>query len=210
MLRQIIVAITYIIVIVILISCKYESLLEFFYIFHKKVIIIIGILLIGKELYEILEWLFIKKKTTSLKDIIYRLIAGSIIFAGILVVDSLTLEKVVKPKLSKLEVVSPKTGDEVANLTADIKVFVRAVEGQSIYIIVKTPQGTLWMQDELFPRQFKDDLDGRVRLGEGERGIGETFEIFAIATNQDLPIGILSKVPEDAIWSNKVKVKRVG
>jgi hypothetical protein len=53
---------------------------------------------------------------------------------------------------------------------------------------------------------FQTAEDG---LGEGEVGIGETFRIFAIAAKEDLSIHRLDKIPQDAIWSNIVTVRRV-
>lgn len=75
--------------------------------------------------------------------------------------------------------------------------------------LVETPQGSHWTQDKLFPTQFKDNLSGKARLGEGEVGIGETFRILTIATREDLPIGLLERIPPDAIYSNTVNVRRV-
>lgn len=141
---------------------------------------------------------------------IYRLVVGSIIFLFLFAIDSYIMDKIVKPKLSKLEIVSPVNGKDVSNLFTDIEVNVRAVEDKLVYVVVETPQGSLWTQDKLFPKKFKDKLDGRARLGEGEVGIGGTFKIFAIATKENLPIGLLVKIPPDAIHSNTVTVRRVG
>jgi len=143
-----------------------------------------------------------------IKDIIYRLIVGSLIFLFLLVIDSFIIDRLVRPKLSKLEVLYPRNGAEVANVITDVKVFIRAVEDRSIYIIVETPQGTMWTQEKLFTNKFKDELPGKARLGEEEVGIGKTFKIFVIATKEDLPIRKLDKVPSDAIYSNIVTVRR--
>lgn len=140
---------------------------------------------------------------------IYRLIVGIIIFLFLFVIDSYIIDKVVKPKLSKLEIVLPVNGTDISNLLTNVEVNVRAVEDKSIYIIVETPQTDMWVQGKLSARKFKDELTGRVRLGEGELGIGETFRIFAIATKKDLPIGKLDKLPSDAIYSNMVNVRRI-
>lgn len=65
MLRQIIIAIVYILALVIIILTDIEKLWEIFYIFHKKAIIVIAILLTGKELYEIIKWIILGKRPTS-------------------------------------------------------------------------------------------------------------------------------------------------
>lgn len=211
--RQITIGIIYIIVLVIMILTDIEKLEEFFYIFHRKVIIVIGILLGGKELYIFLRNIFSGKEQRLMindnNNILYRLIAGIIIFLFLFAIDSYIMDKIVKPKLGKLEILSPTNGSDISNLITDVEVNVRAVEDKSVYIIVQTPQSAMWAQEKLSSRKFKDILPGRARLGEGNVGIGETFKIFAIATADDLPIGILSKVPQDAIYSKAVTVRRI-
>lgn len=148
-------------------------------------------------------------KDKYLKDIIYRLTVGILIFLGLFFIDSFTSERLVSPKLAKLEVFYPKTEVDIAGLATDVKVSVRGVEDQFIYIIVKTPQRTMWTQEKLFTRKFKDELIGKAQLGEGGVGIGETFTIFAIATKEELKIGVLQSLPLKYIPSNFVEVRRV-
>jgi len=116
---------------------------------------------------------------------------------------------IVRPKLAELEVIYPENGAEVANLFTDVKVSVRAVEDKSIYTIVKTPQGTMWTQEKLFTEKFKDELPSKAQLGEGAVGVDEAFKIFAIATKEELKIGVLPALPEKYIASNFVVVRRV-
>lgn len=213
MIRQITIGIIYIIVLVIMILTDIEKLEEFFYIFHRKVIIVIGILLGGKELYVSLRNVLSGKGQRLMindnNNILYRLIAGIVIFLFLFAIDSYIMDKVVKSKLERLEIVLPTNGTDISNLITDVEVNVRAVEDKSVYIIVETPQSAMWVQEKLSSRKFKDTLPGRARLGEGNTGIGETFKIFAIATADDLPIGILNKVPQDAIYSKAVTVRRI-
>jgi hypothetical protein len=199
-------------VIIFLFIVPVEKIIEFLFIMHKKVLIVMGILFIGSELILFILGLFKKnlKKIIDIKELIKHLI-WSLIFFILLFANITTFEMLVLPHLIKIEILVPQDKAEIANLVTDVKVFVMAVEDQSIYITVKTPQGTLWTQDKLFTSKFKDELTGIARLGEGEVGIGEMFKIFAIATKKDLPIGVLERIPPDAIHSkNTVTVKRVG
>lgn len=143
----------------------------------------------------------------STKELIGHLI-WAILFLGLVFTNFVIFEHIVRPKLAKLEVIYSQQGVEVTNLFTNVKVFVRAVEDQSIYIIVETPQGTMWTQEKIFTRKFKDELVGKVQLGEGEIGIGETFKIFAIATKEELKLGILPSFPSKYTQSNSVEVRR--
>lgn len=193
------------------ISFKDDELLEILFILHKKALIIMGILFMGAELIlfiiEIVDKIL--KKVTETKNLITHLI-WSLIFLVLLLGDLTIFEIIVHPKLADIEIVHPLNGAEVANLTTEVQVFARALEGQLIYIIVKTPQGTMWAQKKLFTSQFKDTLRGQAQLGEGEKGIREVFEIFAIATREELQIGILPTLPSKYIASKIVEVKRIG
>lgn len=195
----------FIVIAVVALIIPFDKLLEFIFIWHKKVLIIMGILFIGKELYEFIGRLI---QRISTKKLIGHLL-WSLIFIGLLFADFYIFENFIRPKLAKLEVLYPKNGAEVTNLFTDVKIFVRAVEDQSIYIIVKTPQRTMYLQEKLFTKEFKDELIGKAQLGEGRIGIGETFEIFAIATKEELKMGVLPSLPLKYISSSLVEVRRV-
>jgi len=199
---RIIVVTSFILILVIAVTVSDDKLLEFLFVIHKKVLVIMGILFIGKEL-----WDFIKKYKSGIVDKFHLL--WSLVFFVLLFANIAVFEIIVVPKLSKIEISYPKDGTEIMGLMTDVEILVRSVK-HHLYIIVKTPQCSLWRQiDELKTEKFKDKLKGKAQLGELMLGIDESYEIFAIATKKDLPIGRLESIPPDAIWSNTVTVRRV-
>ncbi len=148
------------------------------------------------------------QEVTNLKrKLIYSLIwSATFIILG--AANLYVFDIIVGPKLIALEILMPKELNEIQGEVTQVSLSTRNIK-QPIYIVVETPQGTFWTQDKLFPKQFKETLRGKARLGEGEVGIGETFKIFAIATKEDLRIGLLERIPPDSIHSNTVNVRRV-
>jgi hypothetical protein len=148
------------------------------------------------------------QEVTDLKrKLIYSLMwSGAFIILG--AANLFVFDIIVGPKLIALVILVPKEMNEIQGEVTQVSLSTRNIK-QPIYIVVETPQGTFWTQDKLFPRQFKENLRGKARLGEGELGKGETFKIFAIATKEDLKIGVLGRIPPDSIYSNIVNVRRV-
>lgn len=188
-----------------------DQMMEYLFIMHKKILIIMGILFIGAELVLFLIELLKKilKGVIDIKKLIKHLIWG-VIFFIFLIANITIFETIVQPKLIKIEILAPQNNAEVLSPITNVEVSFRAVEGYRIYIIVETPQGTSWIQEKLFTSNFKGKLKGKAQLGELAVGIGRTFTIFAIATKKELPIGLHDKIPSDAIYSNIVSVRRVG
>ncbi len=200
--RRIIGIVLFILTLVLAIIISDEELLEFLYKMHKKVLIIMGILFIGKEL-----WNFVKKYMSV--SVGKPNLLWSLIFFGLLFANIEIFEMIVCPKLSKIEILYPKNNKKIAGHMTDVEISVRCVKNP-LFIVVKTPQRTLWRQiGTLKTEEFKDKLKGKAQLGELALGINGDYEIFAIATKEDLPIGILERIPPDAIYSNTVNVKRV-
>lgn len=199
---RIIVVIAFILILVIAVIVSDEKLLEFLFVIHKKVLVIMGILFIGKEL-----WDFIKKYKNGIVDKFH--LVWSLVFFVLLFANIAIFEMIVCPKLSKIEILYPENNEEIAGHMTDVEISVRCVKNP-LFIVVKTPQRTLWSQiDKLKTEEFKDKLKGKAQLGELALGINRDYEIFAIATKEDLPIGVLERIPPDAIYSNTVNVKRV-
>ncbi len=115
----------------------------------------------------------------------------SLLILGFLLLNLWVYKEVIGPKLTTIEILSPKDKSEVSGPAIETRVFVRNVE-LPIYLIVETPQGTQWIQAKRYIQynKFKDTLTQEVRLGEGYIGIGESFKIFAIGTKEDLEIGV--------------------
>lgn len=148
------------------------------------------------------------QETPKLKrKLIYSLLWG-MSFIALGAANLYMFDVIFGPKLIALEIMSPREMSDIPEEFTQVSISTRNIK-LPIYIVVETPQGTLWIQDKLLPRRFKDNLQGRARLGEGEVGIGEVFRIFVIATEKDLPIGVLERVPSRAIYSNTVNVRRV-
>ena len=145
---------------------------------------------------------------TNLKrKLIYSLIwSAAFIILG--AANLYVFDIIVGPKLIALEILMPKEMNEIQGDVTQISLSTRNIK-QPVYIVVETPQGTFWTQDKLYPRQFKENLRGKARLGEGGTGMGETFKIFAVTTKEDLKIGPLESIPPDSIYSNPVNVRRV-
>lgn len=183
-----------------------SDFLELLYRIHWRAIYSIIGLVIAMEAIYIVHGL-IKRRNFS--ELIGHVLM-SLLFFIILIANLWVYEKVVCPKLTTIEILYPKDGGEVSRPICEVKVFVRNVEWP-IYPVVETPQGTQWIQAKRFipHNQFKTILTQQVRLGEGYISVGETFKIFAIATKEDFPIGILERIPPDAIHSNTVTVRRV-
>lgn len=210
MLRQILVSSVYLLSVLIILFIDLKKLEEFFYLFHKKVLLMVGILLIGKELFDIIGWLLRKEHLIEkIKKIILHFLAGAVLFVFLFGFNSFVIERFLEPKLIDLQIAYPLNGLEIAADSTDVKIVVRATKDMSVYIIVKTPQGTLWVQEKLCTNKFRDELSGIARLGEGNLGIGEHYKILAIATHHDLPIGKVKALPPDAKYSNEISVKRI-
>jgi len=114
---------------------------------------------------------------------------------------------VIGSKLIDLKILEPKEMNEIQGDITQVSLSTRNIK-QPVYIVVETPQGDFWTQDKLFPRQFKENLRGKARLGEGEVGKGQTFRIFAISTKVNLKIGVLDRIPPDSIYSNIINLRR--
>lgn len=175
--------------------------------------VIIGIIIwkiLWKRLIEeLIQWKRLIEELTQLKRKLISFLLWSAIFIVLGAANLYVFDVIVRHKLvATIEILSPKEMSNIPEEVTPVSISTRNLD-ISVYIIVETPQGTLWIQDKLFPKRFKDNLRGKARLGEGEAGIGEFFRIFAIAPKEDLPIGILNKIPPDAIYSNTVTVRRV-
>jgi len=199
-----------IITIIFLFVVPVDRLIELLFTMHKKALIVVGIVFVGMELlYFLLEFVEkLIKKAIDVKKLITHLLWGCT-FLFLVFADLAFFEKIAGPKLVKVVILYPHNGEKVS-LHTDVEVFVRKVEDRFVYIIVQTPQGTMWIHGKLFTSQFKDKLKGRARLGEGEAGIGETFKIFAIATKEEIRIGVLPALPSKYILSNVVEVRRAS
>jgi hypothetical protein len=130
------------------------------------------------------------------------------IFVILGITNLCVFDALVGPRLITLEIRSPKEMSDISEEVTPVSIFARNIK-PPVYITVETPQGALWTQDKLFPRQFKENLKGKARLGEGKMGEGQTFKIFAVATKEDLKIGPLVTIPPDSIHSNTVNVRRI-
>ncbi len=119
-----------------------DQMMEYLFIMHKKILIIMGILFIGAELVLFLIELLKKilKGIIDIKKLIKHLIWG-VIFFIFLIANITIFETLVQPKLIKIEILAPQNNAEVASLITDVEVSFRAIEGYLVYIIVKSPQG---------------------------------------------------------------------
>lgn len=178
---------------------------EMLYLFHEKSTLAAILFFSFCEVIYLFK-LYIRNKR---RDIINHIIIGLLTF-GFLLLNLWIYEKVLGPKLTTIEILSPQNREEVSGPAIEVRAFVRNIE-TPIYLIVETPQGSQWVQSKRYTQtnKFKDILTEVVRLGEGYIGIGEEFKIFAIGAKEDLEIGILEKIPPHSIVSNTVAVKKV-
>lgn len=181
--------------------------LELLYLFHKQLTYIVVFFFIIWEAYHTITD-FIKRKPH--KEIIKHLLLGLLIFIIIFKFNLLIYEKYVGPELTTIEISELKSKSEGLIFITEVNVFVRNVK-VPIYLIVETPQGTKWIQSKRFVpnKQFKANLIEEVHLGGGYIGLGETFKIFTIGTEEDLKIGTITSIPSDSIKSNVMPVKRI-
>lgn len=148
------------------------------------------------------------QKDNQLKRHLFNSLVWSAIFVVLGAFNLYVFDVIVGRKLVAIEIVSPTERKEISGELTQVTVGARNIR-LPIYIVVETPQGTLWVQGRLFSTRFKEDLPGRARLGQGEVGIGDIFRIFAVATKEDLKIGPLVTIPSHSIHSNTVHVKRI-
>lgn len=112
-------------------------------------------------------------------------------------------------RLVRLEVVTPLPNDAVG-LRADVGLAIRHLEGRWIYLIVESPEGTLWVQQHIPTPSFERALRGQVQLGDGSAGVGRRFSVFAVATKEELPAPSVTLKTTRPDWtvSNVVEVLR--
>ena len=148
------------------------------------------------------------EKENRLKRYLFNSILWSTIYVLLGAFNLYVFGVIVGPRLIAIKIVSPTEMKEISGEITQVTVAARNIK-LPIYILVETPQSTLWVQGELFSTRFKENLPGRARLGQGEVGVGDIFRIFAIATKDNLQIGPLVTIPPDSIHSNTVNVRRV-
>ena len=180
--------------------------LELLYLFHKKLTYSVAMFFVIWETYQtVID--FIRRKDT--KEIIKHLLLSLLIFIIVFKLNLLIYEKYVGPKLTtiKLEL---KNKTEVSKSITEVEIFTRNIE-VPIYLIVETPQGTQWVQPNkrFVPNnQFKANWVEKVHLGGGYIGLGEIFRIFAIGSEEDLKVGVITSIPSHSIISNELEIKR--